>query len=254
MAAIETDKACLLVSGVVTGVTEERELNRWWNSEHMEERLSLPGFNRASRYYSANDNDLATKYLVRYEVDGIKDLRFPEYLRALNDPTEDTKKHMGSLTEVTRSACWARYERNIGDGVFKRAVGNWLLVWTFVAPVPMSPDDVRTMTLAFSQYEWALGTTLLLEDEVTTRIGSRSLSYDNVDIQNGAQERARAYKYIMLSDLAFPFSRQDVCRRFGRESGEWKWVGETLDKVGAEERTWEAFQLLCSMEAPDEED
>lgn len=56
----------------------EEEFNAWYDSEHLPERLSVPGFNSASRLVEVEDK---RSYLALYELDSVGVLDTPAYLR-----------------------------------------------------------------------------------------------------------------------------------------------------------------------------
>ncbi|HYD06575.1 MAG TPA: DUF4286 family protein, partial [Reyranella sp.] len=62
----------------------ERDLNEWYNREHIDERVNLPGFHRARRYVSVKGSP---KYLATYECDSAEDLATPGYLHLLANQT-----------------------------------------------------------------------------------------------------------------------------------------------------------------------
>lgn len=56
----------------------EEEFNAWYDSEHLPERLSVPGFNSANRLVEVEDK---RSYLALYELDSVAVLDTPAYLR-----------------------------------------------------------------------------------------------------------------------------------------------------------------------------
>jgi hypothetical protein len=132
-------KACLLVFGDTTGndIEWEVNVNVWWTNEYLAERLQLPGFNRARIYYSCvydgNGNWTGAKYLALYDVTSIHDLASPEYMQALNNPTDHSQKVLSNLVDMRRSACFIIFETDC-TGRTAYVMGNLLLVWSFVVP------------------------------------------------------------------------------------------------------------------------
>ena len=59
----------------------EWEFNRWYDREHMRERVGIPGFLSAQRYLSAGSSPW--KYLAIYETEELETLRSPAYRKAL---------------------------------------------------------------------------------------------------------------------------------------------------------------------------
>jgi hypothetical protein len=67
----------------------EEDFNRWYNEEHLAERLNIPGFLSARRYASLEG---APKYLALYETVDAQVLRSETYLKVLNTATPWTQK------------------------------------------------------------------------------------------------------------------------------------------------------------------
>ena len=77
----------------------ERDFNEWYNREHIDERVNLPGFHRARRYVAVK---ASPKYLATYECDTVEDLATPGYLALLADQTPWTKAVMARFTHFKR--------------------------------------------------------------------------------------------------------------------------------------------------------
>jgi len=84
----------------------EREFNRWYNTEHLRDRLDLPGFLSANRYESIRGKP---KYFALYELEHVGVLNEEPYLRARNNPTPLTRK-MESLFDP--------FIRNVYEEIF----------------------------------------------------------------------------------------------------------------------------------------
>lgn len=94
----------LLGKGMLVVFTEvkardERDLNEWYNREHVDERVNLPGFHRARRYISVRG---APKYLATYECDTVGDLATPGYLHLLANQTPWSQAVMAKFTHFHR--------------------------------------------------------------------------------------------------------------------------------------------------------
>ena len=88
---------------VLSDVTaaHEDEFNRWYDEEHVPERLSAPGFLRATRYRAVPElpggatvqgEAQAPRYLAIYEVSGPEALQTDEYRRQIANHTEWTRR------------------------------------------------------------------------------------------------------------------------------------------------------------------
>jgi len=68
---------------------KEDDFNRWYNEEHMAERLSVPGFLDAARYEAVKNGP---KHLACYELESPAVLESPAYKRVQANPTPWTKR------------------------------------------------------------------------------------------------------------------------------------------------------------------
>ncbi len=74
----------------------------WHTHEHFPERLSIPGFERASRWVAVAGGP---RYLVMYEVSEVRVLSDAPYLERLNNPTPWTSRMMQSFRGMVRGFC-----------------------------------------------------------------------------------------------------------------------------------------------------
>ncbi|OGB91286.1 MAG: hypothetical protein A3G35_09735 [candidate division NC10 bacterium RIFCSPLOWO2_12_FULL_66_18] len=97
-----TDHQGLLLFMADIDAKREDEFNRWYEEEHVPERLAIPGFLRACRYKAVVG---APRYLALYEVVSPDVFSSAEYLRYLKGPgeTAGTKSILTSTTNVTRN-------------------------------------------------------------------------------------------------------------------------------------------------------
>src|SRR5438034_11269610 len=68
---------------------KEAEFNRWYNEEHLAERLSIPGFLSAARYEAVKGGP---KHLAVYELENAAVMESDAYKKVSNNPTPWTKK------------------------------------------------------------------------------------------------------------------------------------------------------------------
>lgn len=75
----------------------------WYISEHLPERLSIPGFLRGRRYEALEG---APNFFTYYEVEGPDILTSPAYFERLNDPTPLTTRMMSEVfLNMNRTVC-----------------------------------------------------------------------------------------------------------------------------------------------------
>ena len=68
---------------------KEPEFNRWYNEEHIAERLSVPGFLSAARYEAVKGGP---KHLAVYELESPAVLQSAAYKKVSDNPTEWTRR------------------------------------------------------------------------------------------------------------------------------------------------------------------
>ena len=68
---------------------KEPEFNRWYNEEHIAERLSVPGFLSAARYEAVKGGP---KHLAVYELESPAVLKTAAYKKVSDNPTEWTRR------------------------------------------------------------------------------------------------------------------------------------------------------------------
>jgi hypothetical protein len=109
-ASPDTPGVLLVLNDVVEAC--EEEFNRWYQQQHIPERLGVPGF-RTARRYRAVDGQPA--YMAVYECESIDVFASKAYLERLANPTDWTRKVMPSFRNMLRSAC--RETWSVGAGV-----------------------------------------------------------------------------------------------------------------------------------------
>ena len=93
-------KALLLVMMDIAPEMEE-EFNRWYDQEHVPERLSVPGFLTGRRFKAVEGSP---KYLAIYELENAAVLQSPAYLKKLNEEyTEWTARMRKHFKIVARN-------------------------------------------------------------------------------------------------------------------------------------------------------
>src|SRR5262249_54514443 len=92
---------------------DERDFNEWYNREHIDERVNLPGFHRARRYVAVRGSP---KYLALYECDSVGDLAAPGYLKLLANQTPWTQAVMARFTKFSRLTLRVRVDLMHGAG------------------------------------------------------------------------------------------------------------------------------------------
>ena len=82
----------------------DEEFNAWYDTEHLPERLSIPGF-RSARRWVAEGGPGEGRYLATYELDSADVLASPQYLSFFQKPTPWTQRCLGRTVVFRRWAC-----------------------------------------------------------------------------------------------------------------------------------------------------
>jgi hypothetical protein len=91
----------------------EEEFNRWYNAEHVAERLAVPGFLSAARYEAVKGGP---KHLACYELESAAVLDSAAYRRVQQNPTPWTRRCSPDVIGTT-------FIRNVYTLIHPRAVG-----------------------------------------------------------------------------------------------------------------------------------
>jgi hypothetical protein len=91
----------------------EHDFNEWYNREHIDERLGMPGFQRARRYVAVQGSP---KYLAIYECNRVGDLGTPHYLNGLANGTSWTKRVTGRFIRFHRLTLRIQVDETHGLG------------------------------------------------------------------------------------------------------------------------------------------
>ena len=81
------------------------EWEDWHSSEHMPERLAIPGFLRGTRWVALSGEP---SYFVSYEVTQLTAITGGAYVERLNNPTPWSRKMMPHHRNMMRSLCMVR--------------------------------------------------------------------------------------------------------------------------------------------------
>jgi len=97
--ALTTDAAMVLYYDIAGDTADHDD---WHTFEHLHERLSIPGFVRATRWIAAPGTP---RYLIVYEVDAVDVATSPHYLARLAAPTPWTRAMMPRFRGMVRGFC-----------------------------------------------------------------------------------------------------------------------------------------------------
>jgi hypothetical protein len=105
-------KAMLLTSMDIDP-SDEAEFNRWYDREHLEERVAIDGFLEARRYAA---HEGSPKYLCLYSTATFDVLDSPAYHAKLANPTDWSRKTMARFKNMIRAVARVTISRGQGRG------------------------------------------------------------------------------------------------------------------------------------------
>lgn len=111
-------KAAMLLSfDIVPEAVPEHD--HWHTHEHLQERLSIAGFLRATRWVALEGQP---RYFIVYEVAALSILTSEPYLQRLNNPTPWTSKIMPCYRGMARGFCAVAASFGLGSGHAARVI------------------------------------------------------------------------------------------------------------------------------------
>ena len=122
----------MLLTSMDIDAAHEAEFNRWYDCEHLEERVAIDGFIEARRYVA---EDGAPKYLSLYSTETFEVLDSPAYRRALANQTDWSKANIARFKNMIRSVARITISRGKGRGA-------WLGVLR-IRPARGKEDELR---------------------------------------------------------------------------------------------------------------
>src|SRR3954465_10785618 len=103
----------MLLTSMNIDATHEAEFNRWYDREHLEERVAIAGFLEARRYVAHQGSP---KYLCLYSTETFDVLDSPGYRTALANQTDWSKTTMSRFKNMIRAVARITISRGKGRG------------------------------------------------------------------------------------------------------------------------------------------
>ncbi|MBL0898424.1 MAG: hypothetical protein IBJ17_06975 [Reyranella sp.] len=178
----------MLITLTQVAARDERDFNEWYNREHVDERVNLPGFHRARRYVAVR---ATPKYLATYECDSVVDLATPGYLRLLANQTPWSKSVMARFTHFQRLTLRMQVDQTHG-------IGGALAMVRFV------PDPRRRKALVDWLSEHSLPKLIRRPGMIGACAGENDLEVAHAPLQDKSMDHPRAEEaeWIVLLEAA----------------------------------------------------
>jgi hypothetical protein len=103
----------MLLTSMDIDPSEEAEFNRWYDREHLEERVAIEGFLEARRYIAHQG---APKYLSLYSTETFEVLESAAYRTALANQTDWSKANIARFKNMIRAVARITISRGQGRG------------------------------------------------------------------------------------------------------------------------------------------
>jgi hypothetical protein len=101
----------MLLTSMDVEAADEANFNRWYDREHLQERVAIPGFVEARRYVA---HAASPKYLSLYSTQTFEVLDSPAYRAALSNQTAWSKQNIARFRNMIRGV--ARITASSGAG------------------------------------------------------------------------------------------------------------------------------------------
>jgi len=104
----------MLLTSMNIDASDEAEFNRWYDREHLEERVAIDGFLEARRYVAHAANP---RYLCLYSTATLEVLDSPAYKARLAAPTDWSRQTMARFKDMLRVVARITISNGTGRGV-----------------------------------------------------------------------------------------------------------------------------------------
>src|ERR1700731_3097255 len=106
----------MLLTSMDIDPSDEAEFNRWYDREHLEERVAIDGFIEARRYVAIEGS--MPKYLSPYSTETFEVLDSPAYRKALANQTAWSKENIARFKNMVRSVARITISHGKGRGAW----------------------------------------------------------------------------------------------------------------------------------------
>jgi hypothetical protein len=103
----------MLLTSMDIDAADEAEFNRWYDREHLAERVAIDGFMEARRYIA---HQASPKYLSLYSTGNFEVLDSPAYRTALANQTEWSRANIARFKNMIRAVARITISRGQGRG------------------------------------------------------------------------------------------------------------------------------------------
>lgn len=210
-----TDQAQLLVWSDIDP-DHEADFNQWYDREHMEERVRIPGFTGARRYRAVSGS--ARRYLALYRASSLADFTSDAYRKAFTKQTQWSITNFGRMSNTRRRVMQVAQEGGFGWG--------GALVLIELVPNAMDTDAVSTVLGKLMAEEGVLRVHHMIPDETL----STPLPSENTEGR------------VLAPCIAIDVTSEPIAEATLRQ---------LTEQLGGAVREAETFRLMWSLDAQD---
>lgn len=159
-----TDQAQLFVWSDIDP-DHEADFNLWYDREHMEERVRIPGFTGARRYRAISN--AARRYLALYRATSLADFTSEAYRKAFTKQTQWSVTNFGRMNNTRRRVMHVAEEGGFGWG--------GALVLIELVPGAKTSDEISSVLSEMMAMDGVLRVHHMIPDEtLSTPLPSES--------------------------------------------------------------------------------
>ena len=166
----------MLLTFTDVAARDERDYNEWYNREHIDDRVNLPGFHRGRRYAAVRGTP---RYLATYECDTVAILGTTNYLQTLDHQTPWSQRVMARFTHFVRMTLRIHVDQTHGVGAA-------------LATVRFVPDPHRRKALTQWLSEQALPKLIARPGVLGAAVGENDLEVVHAPLQDKSMDHPRA--------------------------------------------------------------
>jgi hypothetical protein len=133
----------------------EDDFNRWYDREHIEERVRIPGLSAGTRYRAVGQGH---RYLGLYRTDTVEIFNSAAYRIAFESQTSWSLTNLSRMRDPMRRVCAILSETGFGTGA-------WLAVLRFGSmPITEDPEAMKSVGAHAQNMDGVISTRLLIPD------------------------------------------------------------------------------------------
>ena len=125
----------------------EEEFNAWYDTEHIPERLAVPGILTALRFVCINGGH--PRYLAMYDLESLDVMTSPAYLKVAHDKSSPWTKRVTSRVKVWRK----RFKLVTASAT--DWIDRWLFSLLFISAVPVTAISDSVVVSNCASNDWA---------------------------------------------------------------------------------------------------